>query len=127
LQPATPWRSSSGVSVRPSAALAPSTSKKLPDTARYSTGTGSSDLQRTRPVRRTHRREVVEAVRPCPPVDEIRVRDLGALAGLHATADDQPVLVGEGNGRNMTASASANRVVFAPMPSARSATATSDS
>ena len=35
-------------------------------------------------------------MRPRPPVDEIRVRDLGAPAGLHATADDQPVLIREG-------------------------------
>ena len=42
------------------------------------------------------RRKIVEAVRPRSPVDEIRVRDLGAPAGLHATADDQPVLFSEG-------------------------------
>jgi hypothetical protein len=59
-------------------------------------GYGFAGLQRAGPIRRGYRREIVEAVRLRPPVDEIRVRDLGAPAGLHATADDQPVLFREG-------------------------------
>ena len=57
---------------------------------------GFIGLERAVPIRRTHRGEIVEAVRPRPPVDEIRVRDLGAPTGLHATADDQPLLIREG-------------------------------